>query len=257
MSEVTRVVNSLYETFARYPRPVAIEFCPCGCTKADATQHLVAVPLRELRVEDLEDYFFSAIMTQGTVDDFRYLLPRLFQIMAEEPLPCNPEIVFGKLRYAKWMSWPEDEVNAIRTYMDALWRAALKSFPISLCLPAFFEIETLITSIAITGESLEPYLKVWSETATVEADEHLIQMVTMYGNEFSKGGTLHGGFWTDQQLQAKILREWLLRPETLRRLTKAAGLLRSDGFEHLFEPAFETLQHESRLSSSGGIPISR
>jgi hypothetical protein len=45
--------------------------------------------------------------TQGSVDDFRYLMPRLLQGIVEESYSFNPEILFGKLLYAKWLSWPE------------------------------------------------------------------------------------------------------------------------------------------------------
>ena len=130
MSEVTEAVQNLYETFARYPRPDMIESCPCGCTKPNATAHLVAVPLRNLRFAELLDYCFSAITTQGSVNDFRYLLPRLLQGIAEEQCGCNPEIFFGKLSCAEWLTWPENEIAAVRGYLRALWRTALNSFPI-------------------------------------------------------------------------------------------------------------------------------
>jgi hypothetical protein len=248
MSEVTEAVQNLYETFARYPRPDVIESCPCGCTKPDATAHLTAVPLRNLRFAELLDYCFSAIMTQGSVNDFRYLLPRLLQGIAEEQCGCNPEILFGKLSYAKWLTWPEDEIVAVRRYLRALWSKALNTFPLEEHLPAFFEIETMLASIARTGESLDWYLTTWSGTATEEADQHLIQFVTMYGGDFSNGRTFTEAFWADCKPQAAALRRWLLRTDTLQRVTQSAHLLRSDGFEHFFEPAVEILRDEAKKS---------
>jgi hypothetical protein len=246
MAEIAEAVQKLYETFGRYPRPAVIEICPCGCTKPEATVHLVAAPLRNLRFADLGDYCFSAITTQGSVNDFRYLLPRLLQGIAEEPCGCNPEIVFGKLSCAKWMTWPENEVAAVRTYLKALWRRALISFPLEERLPAFFEIETPLASIAKTAESLDWYLNEWTETTTKEADQHLIQFVTMYGGEFRDGRTLTEAFWADSKPQATALRSWLLRIDTLERVTRAGHLLRSDGFEHLFAPAVKSLREEAQ-----------
>src|ERR1700761_6105655 len=98
MTEMEEAVSLLYDTFARYPCPAVIKSCPCGCTEPEATAHLVTVPLRELRFAELADYSFSAMTTQGSIDDFRYLLPRLLQGIAEEPYSYNPEIFFGKLR---------------------------------------------------------------------------------------------------------------------------------------------------------------
>jgi len=78
--------------------------------------------------------------TQGSVDDFRYFLPRLFQGIVEEPYSYSDETLFHKLSYAKWATWPLDEQMALKRYLNALWQCSLESFPIEERLPAFFEI---------------------------------------------------------------------------------------------------------------------
>jgi hypothetical protein len=249
MSAIAEAVNDLYETFRRYPHPVKIECCPCGCTEPDATAHLVATPLRDLRFLDLADYSFSAMTTQGSVDDFRYFLPRLFQGIVEEPYSYSDETLFHKLSYAKWATWPQDEQMAVKRYLNSLWLCGLASFPIEDRLPAFFEIETVLSSIAQTGESLGPYLNTWAETTAREADEHLIQFVTMYGREFANGKTLDEGFWGHAKVQAQELRRWLLQTETLQRIKDADYLLRNDGFEHLFVPSVQVLEAEAHRSA--------
>lgn len=252
ISELNAAVEGLYRTFSRYARPRAIECCPCGCSPPGATAHLIAVPLRELKFPELSDYSFSAMTTQGSVDDFRYFLPRLFQGMVEESYAYNPEILFGKLRHADWTKWPQDEISSLRVYLQALWRASLSSFPINDYLPAFLEIETVLASIARTGEDLEPYLEVWSQLGAEEAEEHFIQFVTMYGSEFAGGKTLSEAFWADSKAQALSLRRWLLRADTLQQIADSAHLLRNDGFEYLFEPALSVLRAEARLASKTG-----
>jgi len=244
MDQIAEAVGRLYETFERYPRPTEIECCPCGCTRRDAAAHLLVTSLRDLSFLDLADYSFSAISTQGSVNDFRYFLPRLFQGIAEESYSYSEQSLFHKLSYAKWTTWPEDEQVAIRQYLDALWKASLESFPLEERLPAFFEIETVLSSIAQTGEPLTPYLNIWTETTTKEADEHLIQLVTMHGAGFPNRDSFSDGFWRDAKPQALELRRWLLQPETLHRITEAAYLLRNDGFEHLFLPSVEALEAE-------------
>jgi hypothetical protein len=248
MTKLDEAVEALYATFARYPRPEIIEFCPCGCTKPGATDHLVAVPLRELCFADLIDYCGSAMTTQGTVDDFRYLLPRLFQGVANEPFGSCPEFLFGDLKYAEWKTWPREEIMAVKSYLDALWRKGLRSFPLDGDLPAFsMGIEELLDSIAQTGEPLEPYLQTWTETKTQEADEHLIQFVTMHGDEFSDGQTLNEAFWKNSKPQAGELRRWILHADTLQRIANVTHLLRKDGYEHRFAPAFQVLLDQSKL----------
>ena len=250
MTELEQAIERLYTTFSRYPRPAKIECCPCGCTKPDATAHLVAVPLRELRFSELEDYCFSGLTTQGTDDDFRYLLPRLFQGIAFENCLCNPEILFGKLRYAKWTGWSHDEVASIKEYLRALWEQGLNSFPLFDHMPAFAEIETLLASIAATREALGGYLRTWSQTAARAADEHLVQFATMWGADFSDGRTFDDAFWEDCKPQAEELRNWLIQPDTIQRVVDCSHLLRKDGFEHLFLPALEVLQIESAVNQS-------
>jgi hypothetical protein len=245
MSAITEAVHNLYRAFERYPRPAKIECCPCGCTKPDATSHLIATPLHDLRFLDLADYSFSAMATQGSVDDFRYFLPRLFQGIAEEPYSYCDETLFHKLSYARWRTWPRNEQSAIECYLKALWMCSLTSFPIVDVLPAFFEIETVLSSIAQTGESLIPYLETWERTKTTEANQHLIQFVTMYGRDFADGNTLNEAYWHDAGTQAQELRTWILQAETLQRIRDAEHLLLEDGFEHLFGPSLQALEREA------------
>lgn len=243
-NELSQSIRRLYEVFSNVPRPLKIDFCPCGCTKAEEVALLLASPLRELRLSDLENYSASAICTQGTVEDFRYFLPRLFEGIANEPFGYVTEVPFGKLNYAEWSKWPPIQVEAIRSYLRNLWALALNCFPLEDELPAFGEIETLLASIAQTGESLLPYLQTWSASDSVSADVHLIQFTTFYGTEFAEGRTLTFAFWEELQAQALELRRWLLEPQTMARIQRAAPLLPKDGYEHLFEPALAKLQEE-------------
>jgi hypothetical protein len=244
-------IEVLYKTFARYARPAKIEFCPCGCTKPEDVARLTSVPLRELPFSDLTDYVFSAMTTQGGVDDFRYLLPRLFHGFIEYDYCVNSETIFGKLSYAKWWKWPQDEIQSFRSFLMAVWEVGVSSFPIEKALPNCYEIETLLASISRTGEPLIPYLESWTHHRSWEADQHLLQFVTMHGAGFSNGRTLCEAFWEKAQPQARELRTWLLYPATLQRVRDQAGRLPQDGFEHLFPAALQVLQAESTIICRG------
>src|SRR5215469_17051279 len=241
-------IQSLYATFAPYSKPTHITYCPCGCTKAEAVLPLLAAPLHELTFGDLENYSVSAITTQGSLQDYKYFLPRLLEGIACEPYGLNPEMLFGKLRYAKWLLWDAEEVNAIRRYLSGIWQVGLYTFPVSEALPEFGEIETLISSIASTGESLDDYLNVWTISPNEATDRHLIQFVTQYGDDFRQGKTVSFGFWQDRPEQAQELRSWLLKPSTLSRVENSAHLLPNDGYEHLFGPALQIIRTESAVS---------
>jgi hypothetical protein len=251
MDALRQAIELLYETFARHPRPVHVDFCPCGCTKPEETARLLFKPLRELAFKDTNSYVFSAMTTQGTEDDFRYFLPRLLEGIATDA-DYYAEVLFSKLPYAMWSTWPEDERAAVHTYLRALWPKALSSFPLRDELPSFPDIESMLVCIAQTDKLL-PYLEVWSEMRCRSADQHLVQFVTMFGSNFADGGTLREAFWEKIISQGDDLRDWLLQAATLERVTHSAHLLPCDGFEHLFEPAMVTLQMESSRIHRGDL----
>lgn len=246
--QLASAIHALYATFARYPRPQAIEYCHCGCTRAEAVLPLLSAPLHEIKFGDLEDYAFSAMTTQGSPRDYKYFLPRLLEGIVCEPYGMNPEILFGKLRYATWLAWDAEEVAVVHRYLSALWKLGLCTFPISQALPAFSEIETLIASIASAGDSLESYLNIWSTRPNEASDRHLIQFVTQYGSDFGRGETIRFGFWEQLPKQAQELRQWLLKPSTLSWLESSAHLLPNDGYEHLFGPALQVIRAEAAVS---------
>jgi len=244
--DIAVAIQGLYATFARYPRPAKIEYCPCGCTKPSEMLPLLALPLDELRFEDLANYSTSAMTTQGSVEDFKYFLPRLLDGIARERYGFNPEMLLGKLKYAKWHNWDEEELNAVRGFLIAMWNVGITNFPLEQAFPAFFEVETLIASIASTGERIKPYLDIWDQAAVKEADQHLLQFVTQFGTDFDNGRTLGFGFWERLLEPAETLRAWILQPETIDRIARSRHLLPLDGYEHLFEPAVRILQAESK-----------
>lgn len=243
---LTQAVESLYQTFADCPRPVRIKYCRCGCTKETEVEPLLALPLRELKFSDLSNYSFSAMTTQGTVADFQYFLPRLLEgIASGEPYDYNCETLFGKLNYAKWLTWSPREISTIRAFLYALWTEALATFPLEKRPPAFIDIETVVASIAVTGEDLQTYLIQWEKLETTEANEHLVQFVTTHGRDFSREGLFRTGFWESAQPQANTLLKWLTQRVILQRVRGNVGLLRQDGFDHLFESSLLTLENIS------------
>jgi hypothetical protein len=233
------------------------------------------VGLRELPAKDLRNYAFSAMTTQGTLDDFRYFLPRLFEAIVTDLDGICPEVLFGKLRYAERIesqsepgrarifsslrtslfgnagdrgttkAWSDAAADAIEGYLDAFWRTALGGYPIEGQLPPFFEIETVLACIARAGEPLHAFLESWTRTETLPADQLLIQFVTFHSGSFLEGRTLNEGFWRDCEAQGMELRTWLLRPDTMRRVERCASAVPEDGYEHLFAPALEVLRREA------------
>jgi len=124
MNELGRATATLYEAFHGYPLKTKIEGCPhCKLDAAEASLH--RRPLHELAWADLGVYPFKAMTTFGDESDFKHFLPRILElyVLDYEGAP-DVFIIFGKLNYASWTSWPKSETRAIRQFVSA-WRGAL------------------------------------------------------------------------------------------------------------------------------------
>ena len=247
--ELQEAIERLYSVFSTYGPVQEMEFCPCGCTNADAIGALLHRDIASIEFAALADYSFSAMTTQGSVQDFKSFLPRLLQGIVTEEYRYDPEILFGKLRYAKFLSWPPAEIDAVRGFMEQLWELAIQIYPVHHVLPGFPEIATLLSSIAQTGVPISPYLRLWSEAATVDATKNLLHFVTLYGEEFSDGKTLSTDFWESAPEQAMELRQWLLQPPVWNRIQEGKDLSIDSGYEHLLVPALAVLAKE--MESAG------
>ena len=104
----------LYEEFENYPLKAKIEGCPC-CELDDAEEGLHRTGLKNLNWDDLGLYIFKAITTFGDEQDFKHFLPRIFELYITEfdDAPYDVGVLFSKLEYAKWRTWPINEKNII------------------------------------------------------------------------------------------------------------------------------------------------
>src|SRR5215475_3349421 len=106
---VEALINQLYSVFGAYPRPHDFAACEC-CMSADEKSVLLTKPLRELTADELTEYAADAFLTVGELLDFKYFLPRIFELaMHDEFLWPDAEVVMGKLSLAQWLEWPLEE----------------------------------------------------------------------------------------------------------------------------------------------------
>ncbi|HEV2600022.1 MAG TPA: hypothetical protein VGU00_16880 [Sphingopyxis sp.] len=118
-------LEKLYDVFSAPPPPV-IEGCPC-CIDTRGVDVLLSTPLRELSGKVLWRYITGAYLTVGGDRDFRYLLPRIFDLSAFSPFEIpDTEIVLGKLARARWTTWETLEREAVWQFVDAWFDYALE-----------------------------------------------------------------------------------------------------------------------------------
>lgn len=124
-NELEAAIEDLYRVFA-VPVPPVIEGCPC-CIDTRGVDVLLTTPLRGLSGGHLWRYVTGAFLTVGGERDFRYLLPRIFELaaIAQYELP-DCEIVLSKLARAEWQNWRDVERTAIERFIHAWLGYALE-----------------------------------------------------------------------------------------------------------------------------------
>jgi len=214
MDKLRSATENLYRIFGSYPTPTTLGRCKHG--QPEDKKHFLSTALRKLSSEDLPLAHFSweAISTWGTVDDFKYFLPRLFEIVAFEKYHYDPEVLFGKLAIAHWRSWPEAEQNAVGDYCDALWEKALANYPTLAELPSFAEIDDCLCSIGRAADDLKPFLERWQNGDSVARLQNLADFVIRNAECLLSKNKLCNAFWSDRPEQAQQVVAWLVQPTT-------------------------------------------
>ena len=190
--------SQLYSIFSSYPTPQNIAGCPC-CMHSLANNKWHQKPLQKIEAEQLSDYTFKAITTYGTVNDFRYFLPRILELLSKQALHIDPSIVWSKLIYANWINWPDAEVAVVKQFLMVDWQNNLNNSPI-------FELDLMITVNKLLGD-ITCLLQVWPCNFESPAFAKLIQLVVSYG--CSKGLRPYE-FRALSLADFKQLSEWIL-----------------------------------------------
>ena len=156
-ARLAATIEELYRVFSAKPPPV-IEACPC-CIETRNVDVLLATPLRQLSGGQLWRYITGAYLTVGGDRDFRYLMPRIFELAALDPFEVpDTEIVLGKLARARWEMWRAEEKDAILTVIGAWFSVALEQDLQHAEEGWIYKTESLLCGIAHAGLPLADWL---------------------------------------------------------------------------------------------------
>lgn len=172
-------------------------------------------PLRDLSPNELRRYSAKAISTWGTVEQFKHLLPRLFELVIEEEFAYTPEILFKKPRYGGLAEWPEAEKDALTFFCHALWRDALQEYPLSACLHSFSTIDDCLCSVAQIVDDLQPMLKSW-DCETTNNTLHLADFAANNSSTLYETQRLSNSFRDERPEQMKQVVDWFLSQDFAR-----------------------------------------
>lgn len=208
-------VERLYEVFAQVPRPLKVEGC-AHCVAPDEDRPLLAGPVRSLGVDVLRRYATDALILWGDVPQFRYFLPRLLELAADNEFDWpNPEVVFSKLSRGGWTEWAADERVAISAFLARWWEVKVAddcSFP---------DIGSVLCSLGLTGITLVPFLDRWGRLESTGAIRNLHEFVTIGVEWPTTGPTLRNPFWEEECAGHQDVVAWLADGRALAAVERA------------------------------------
>lgn len=206
-------LETLYGTFNRY-QGTHLEGCP-HCVSFEESAALRRAPLRKLGGE-LQRYLFKAMTTWGTVDDFKYFVPRLLELYASG---TDAWLLRDKLAYANWRAWPEPERRAVEDYLQAEWREQIAAYGSPL--PGHELLETLLAlEIDMTPYDPRGQLDLWRADPSRESARQMSQFVLEYATAvvWSHAATERPKWWQMRYEISEQVQAWLLEPATRERL---------------------------------------
>ena len=232
--DVERAIANARKAFARYKLGGRITVCKCpSCVSPEQELELIKTPLDEISSELLAEYTHSAhSWDERVAEDFRYLLPRYFDLIAigQTPSQFGAEMALDRLANVAYRAeWPQAEAEAIDEFFLALFQAQLLA-------PATFiedasgqsafereEAEAILCGVAQAGGDVAPLLALWDATCTDAADLRLARMIVS-----SNGGRLElANSWWGHLNKPRVLRaqqtifDWLAREAVRQRLETA------------------------------------
>ncbi|WP_155847584.1 hypothetical protein [Asticcacaulis benevestitus] len=212
--ELKAVVEALYDEF-KAPTPRYIEACPC-CADEACINLLIHTPLRELDADHLSPYLGSLFHTVGNITDYKYFLPRIFELALTDPSwSATTEIVMDKLKLAEWQKWPISEKKVVQSFVDAWFEFVLEDAREPEdgihCLP---EVDALICGMAHADIALEPYF-----TRLLHSPIALRALYLSNEPSLSKNKHLANPFWQGHEEAASTVQAFLQSDTVLGALT--------------------------------------
>ncbi len=177
---VAEAVERLYAAFAAYPAPKSIDGCPC-CVGESDREGLHAAPLRQITAEQLGRYPAKALTTMGNEDDYRHFLPRLLELSLAPNgrHGLDPWLIFGKLSYGHWTTWPMAEQKALVGFLQTIWQALIE-YPVEDPVPderqLIWEKTDAIECASQSGLPIAPLLEQLWPPRSANALDHLAHL---------------------------------------------------------------------------------
>ena len=187
---ISSAVEQLYLAFDD-PTPSDIEGCPC-CITMEAVSILLETPRHQITLDQIRPYARNALSTVGSTVDFRYLWPRMAELLASATSLGEldaPELLLHRLWLGQWRSWPDREQRATEQYLTALIDR-LGDEPLFAS-----DVKAWVCSVSQALEDVTPLLDRALLRETPASARNLFCLHDVNRRQIEKHGTLHGAFW--------------------------------------------------------------
>lgn len=202
MNTLELSVEHLYEIFSIYPLVEKMNGCPCCVSETDK-EKLHIKPLRNLEENDLSRYIFKALTTWGNIEDFKYFLPRLFDICTKGSFKIDIDILLRKLEYGNFGTWPENERAAVETFIWQWWQYYIAN-------QSYFDYEVFTSIYKISGD-LDRMLECWKTDIQENGFKIFVDCIDNYYFDLIYDGKNFKDFNSDD---VKKINAWIVKNKT-------------------------------------------
>jgi len=218
-------IENLYTTFSPYRLGDDFVGCDC-CVAPERSAKLAKKPLRRLTYDDLEMYASKAMSTWGDVRHFKHFLPRLFELTVDHRDGfLDLAVVFGKLSYGQWQTWPRSEFVVVDSFLRAYWEYQINQ---DCPRPQDDAIDTVLCAEASAYESVQVLLDTWLPTDSLAVRKHLAAFILWNEDDLLRKQRLSNPFWDRESMAYSEVIAWLRSDETFDYLN---NVVLSGGFE--------------------------
>lgn len=241
--DLEQAIETLYQVFAQYRARHDMWHCP-HCVSENDINKLLAIPLKELSLENLNKYLWKAVTTWGTVDDYKHFLPRMLELTPSID-DSDVFIVGSKLGYAKFDEWPESERKAVIDFLQIWWNQELSQFPPDGHLWDFpcARSDDCLQCLSFATKDVRAFLEIWQKNPHISAIRHLSHFILEHVESLTSKKELEWcGPKGELLYQEKQIIAFLLDDRTLKKLETAFFSYSNAPFAFEFSEAVKKLE---------------
>jgi hypothetical protein len=163
---------------------------------------LLSKPLRAISADEISRFAFKALTTWGTLQDYKYFLPRILELTFSGELFVDIEITVGKVSRGDFDSWPPEEQTAIREVLRAAWIERVETCDVRgadsiLCAASGIYNDPEIAELLTIADALDPNFKSSYVLRRFDATQ----------------GKLVNAFWGSEGRSRRKIMAWLSKGE--------------------------------------------